>query len=177
MYFEVLWVTATGLSFRMDFLAGVLLLSEAVGKLPLETPTFETDTAEAVTALTGEDDMPLACLCSAPPTFWLLTQVNLDDFKKDVPTWQWLLRDARLPEGCFDTLGGVAGGGTVIPVAVDGLIVTLVSVLISPLGETFACTCWLLFRLAEVLALTDARASRETSTFFSGTTTCFSLAL
>lgn len=90
MYLEVLGATATGLSFRGNFLAGVLLLTVDTGELPLAVPAFETDVGEAVTALTVGGEMQLACLGSTPPTFWLFTQVNLDFFNKDVLTWRLL---------------------------------------------------------------------------------------
>lgn len=66
LYLEVLGATVTGLSFRGNFLVGVLLLDVIEGDPALETDAAETDTA-----------FPGAC----PPTFWLLIQVNLDFFK------------------------------------------------------------------------------------------------
>lgn len=88
LYLEVLGATATGLSFRVNLLAGVLLLNE--GELPLATPAFETDTG-AATALPVGEEMELACLGCSPPTFWLFTQVNLDFLRKDALTCPWLV--------------------------------------------------------------------------------------
>lgn len=49
LYLEVLGTTATELSLRGNFLAGVLLLTVSKGELPLAT--LETDVGEALTAL------------------------------------------------------------------------------------------------------------------------------
>lgn len=66
MYLEVLGATVTGLSFRGNFLAGVLLLIENKRGLPLAAPAFETDGA-TVAALPVGEDMELPCLGSTPP--------------------------------------------------------------------------------------------------------------
>lgn len=86
LYLEVLVATVTGLSFRGNFLAGVLLLTVNKGELPLAKPTFESGVGATVVALPVVET--LACLGS---TFWLFTQVNLDFFKKGGVTWPWLL--------------------------------------------------------------------------------------
>lgn len=91
MYLEVLGATVTGLSFRGNFLAGVLLLAANKGELPVAPPVFETDAGATATALPVGEDMELACVGSTPPTFWLFTQVNLDFFGKDALTWPWLV--------------------------------------------------------------------------------------
>lgn len=91
LYLEVLGATVTGLSFRGNFLAGVLLLTVNEGELPLATSAFKTDVGATVTAFPVGVEIELPCLGSTPPTFWLFTQVNLDFFKKDPPTCAWLV--------------------------------------------------------------------------------------
>lgn len=93
LYLEVLGAAVTGLSFLGNFLAAVLLPTESKGELPPVTPALETDVGAAALPV-GEaagEDTELAGLGSTPPTFWLFTHVNLDFFKKDAPTWPWLL--------------------------------------------------------------------------------------
>lgn len=89
LYLEVLGATVTGLSFRGNFLAGALLLTEEEGEFPLATPAFDTDSGATVTALPVGEDMELACLDSTPLKVWFFTQVNLDFFRKDA--WPWLV--------------------------------------------------------------------------------------
>lgn len=90
-YLEVLGATITGLSFRGNFLAGVLLPAASKREPPVETPAFETDVGEAVTALPAGEELELACLGPTPATVWLFTHVNLDFFIRGVLTWPWLV--------------------------------------------------------------------------------------
>lgn len=91
LYLEVLGATITGLSFRGNFLAGVLLLTAAIGELSLAAPPFDPNTGATVTTLPAGEEMELPCLGSPPPVLWFFTQVNLDFFKKGAPTRAWLV--------------------------------------------------------------------------------------
>lgn len=125
LYLEVLGAALSGLSFRGNFLPGVLFPVNK-GELPLATPALETEVGATATALYVGEELELAC-------FWLFTQVNFDFFKKDASTWPWLAGDAGSMEG-FDTLGRAARGGTVLASGTAGVVfvsVGLVSVLVT----------------------------------------------
>ena len=106
--------------------------------------------------------------------------MNLDFFIKDAPIWPWRVWDMGIVEGCFDIWDRAESGGRVSPamgVAGGVLIVCWVSVLILLGSGGFICSWLLLFKVLEVLVLTEESTSDELLIFFSSSSTRLLLAL